>query len=582
MQSYSGIGNINNDKDDHNNVNHFNFIPKDILLEIFLKLDPKSARVAAAVNTLFRQMSNVYWHKRFKKHFEYLYNLIPNKQRIIWSLKFAEVASLKYIKFEPIEIKTFELIKDGDISALEQALAKKEIIIYDGTHDNNVFNLKESVIDKNENSQQYYLMDYIKEQKMFDFLYNHIKQSYLTSTGKLNSKKRDYKSITIFYWAVCLRQSTKELQFLLDSGCDVNAQTIAGLSPLHAAIKNNDVAAIKLLLEKGANVNLTDKAGRTPLHFAINCGKEVIQLLNDKGTNIDAIDKDKFTPLMYAAQYGNAELARTLLEIGTDVNKATPLDETALSIAARYGHVEVVKVLLEFGANMTPSKSDSVSPLFIATQHGHTQVIKLLSDQAHNSKSVFQYKANLFSFSGFTYNKKTTGADAAKKMHNIGTVIQTKLLSHKKNETLLQYPKLFDAINIQDWDEVINVLDLIKNRLTKKELEVLLPIRKSIKHNFFNFLIKNLTDQSLSDDNRHKIISRILDVKAENNALGQLIATSNNRFKLYFASDTTRKNENKKLSGGMKELNEIYQLFIRLEENKQCEDMQPSKKELTR
>ena len=59
--------------------------------------------------------------------------------------------------------------------------------------------------------------------------------------------------------------------YLLDKGADVNAVTKDGLTPLHMAAQNGDIAIITLLLELGrkTKINPIDSKGWTPLDRAM-------------------------------------------------------------------------------------------------------------------------------------------------------------------------------------------------------------------------------------------------------------------------------------------------------------------------
>jgi len=55
------------------------------------------------------------------------------------------------------------------------------------------------------------------------------------------------------------------LKLLIDNQANVNCQNRDGVTPLHHACKNSNIAAIRLLLERGANVNKTCHEGQSPL-----------------------------------------------------------------------------------------------------------------------------------------------------------------------------------------------------------------------------------------------------------------------------------------------------------------------------
>lgn len=77
---------------------------------------------------------------------------------------------------------------------------------------------------------------------------------------------------------------------------DVNAQDENGLTPLHYACANGDIKYVRMLLASNADLNLEDNRGETPLHYAaINCYAEIAALLLERGadTSIKNIGGDR-------------------------------------------------------------------------------------------------------------------------------------------------------------------------------------------------------------------------------------------------------------------------------------------------
>ncbi|KAF9218395.1 ankyrin [Gyrodon lividus] len=56
-------------------------------------------------------------------------------------------------------------------------------------------------------------------------------------------------------------------------------------------------------------------------------------LLLDRGAMVDAIDKQKVTPLHYAAQFGNKDLARTLLQYGVNITLTDAWEYSPMMVA---------------------------------------------------------------------------------------------------------------------------------------------------------------------------------------------------------------------------------------------------------
>lgn len=73
------------------------------------------------------------------------------------------------------------------------------------------------------------------------------------------------------------------IKLLIVNGADVNKRNKDGGTPLHEAVKRNEVETIKALMEAGANPRLVNKDGQTPLDIAIKKeNKDIRQFLLQK------------------------------------------------------------------------------------------------------------------------------------------------------------------------------------------------------------------------------------------------------------------------------------------------------------
>ncbi len=126
--------------------------------------------------------------------------------------------------------------------------------------------------------------------------------------------------------------------------------------------------------------------------------------LLDAGAPVEGDAVDAETPLMTAASYGDAEVARVLIDAGADVNATAAATAggvpggTALRHAAVFGMTDVAEMLLAAGATdlvqaaaagdlghvLTPGtpQTDRVAALRIAAAHGRLDVIDQLVDAA--------------------------------------------------------------------------------------------------------------------------------------------------------------------------------------------------------
>ena len=120
-----------------------------------------------------------------------------------------------------------------------------------------------------------------------------------------------------------------------------------GTTPLHQAVRQNDLKTVDALIKRGANVKAATRYGVTPIGLA--------------------------------ALNGNTAILRRLIDAGADPNTATPGGETALMTAARTGSLDAVTLLLERGASVNAKDSmRSQTALMWAITENHPDVVKLL------------------------------------------------------------------------------------------------------------------------------------------------------------------------------------------------------------
>jgi ankyrin repeat protein len=150
--------------------------------------------------------------------------------------------------------------------------------------------------------------------------------------------------------------------------------------PLVEAVKNGNADVVRKLIKERTNVNAAEVDGTTPLHWAVRVNDvATAELLLRAGATATASNRYSVTPLSLACMNGNAGMIGLLLKAGADANTALPGGETALMTTARTGSLEGVKLLLAHGADVNAKESGrGQTALMWATSEGHTEVVKLL------------------------------------------------------------------------------------------------------------------------------------------------------------------------------------------------------------
>jgi ankyrin repeat protein/beta-lactamase regulating signal transducer with metallopeptidase domain len=171
-------------------------------------------------------------------------------------------------------------------------------------------------------------------------------------------------------------------ELLINAGADVNAR--GGLrqvgwearTPLHWATSDisRGTAIIPLLLDRGANVNLTAERGMTPLHFAVDDENlEAVRLLIDKGADFNLKNQEGWTAFSGAALRGRTDMTDLFLHKGVDTS--------SFHMAAFTGNLSRVKELVETGTDVDTKDEFGWTALFWAACAGQTTVAEYLIEK---------------------------------------------------------------------------------------------------------------------------------------------------------------------------------------------------------
>ena len=128
-----------------------------------------------------------------------------------------------------------------------------------------------------------------------------------------------------------------------------------------------------------------------------------------KGKGINKVDEYKRNPLHLALEKGRPDLARLLIEAGTDVNlKNKMILKTPLEIAAYSGDLETVKLLLAKGA-MPDADNDESPPVFKAIMNGRDEIARALIESGCDIKRVYVQGDVRFTVGDLAVAKKKSG-----------------------------------------------------------------------------------------------------------------------------------------------------------------------------
>lgn len=136
---------------------------------------------------------------------------------------------------------------------------------------------------------------------------------------------------------------------------------------------------VRVLLLLGADPNCEYFLG---LDGAIWGGHtDIAKTLLEHGSDPNFRHRVGATCLHTAAVFGEAEIARLLIEYGARVDATTRGGSTPLALAAHQGDVETVRVLLDNGADLHARNNHGSTVLHSAASSGHPAVVRLLLER---------------------------------------------------------------------------------------------------------------------------------------------------------------------------------------------------------
>jgi len=193
------------------------------------------------------------------------------------------------------------------------------------------------------------------------------------------------------------RGDSAGVRAILAKKVDVNAASADSSTPLHWAVKGNNLQIVNLLIDAGANVNAETRYKITPLSLAsANGNAAIIERLLKAGVDPNGTSEEGQTALMSAALNGNVEAIKVLLTHGAKVNATEPYKgQTALMWAAGEGNVDAAALLIEFGGDVKVQSKGGYTPLLLAVlnnQIGAAEVLMAhgasLDDKARDGSTL--------------------------------------------------------------------------------------------------------------------------------------------------------------------------------------------------
>ena len=164
---------------------------------------------------------------------------------------------------------------------------------------------------------------------------------------------------------------------LILNGANIEAKRDSGLTPLHLATQQKNFNIIKLLLGHKAKINETSNKLETALHIAAREGyDDLAEFLIFHGAETDIKNKDGYTPLHFAMKY--PKIVNLLLKHGAKLDETTNCQDTVLHLAVLNGCEGVAEILLSRNASVNAKDINGFTPLHLASKENKINIVSLL------------------------------------------------------------------------------------------------------------------------------------------------------------------------------------------------------------
>lgn len=164
---------------------------------------------------------------------------------------------------------------------------------------------------------------------------------------------------------------------ILEAGISPDKKDNNGDTPLHLAVKANQLDVVRTLINHNATINLRGSGKSTPLHIAAKFGyEECMKALIENKANVNLKDADGNTPLILTVKYDQYIVTSILVRNGCDLNVKNNKGFTALHYACH--KARGFNTLLQAGADPNVKDDENITPLIMAASEGLEKVIKAL------------------------------------------------------------------------------------------------------------------------------------------------------------------------------------------------------------
>ncbi len=193
----------------------------------------------------------------------------------------------------------------------------------------------------------------------------------------INAKDRDNNNALMF----AIKSGDRDtVEYLLSIGIETDYINTIGFSPMHLAVRKNNLNLVALLVDNNADINIQDKLGRTPIFDAVceNNGK-MINALAINGISVDTTDNHGTTPLMIAVEdQSRQESFIALINLGADVNAKDNNGKNALIRAIEHDNNAMMDMLFKSGIDIDATDRNFMTAVHHCAKMGNREALRIL------------------------------------------------------------------------------------------------------------------------------------------------------------------------------------------------------------
>lgn len=144
--------------------------------------------------------------------------------------------------------------------------------------------------------------------------------------------------------------------------------------------ESKDTTLMRRALAVGIRTVTGHRRGRV-LHAYVQSASSSVagtRAMVASGVPVDSVNHDGDTPFLIAVRKGREPLARTLAELGANVNHQNRMRRTALHEAAQAGAMSLVKLCLTYRARLDMQDANGNTPVHLAAARTQVETVEFL------------------------------------------------------------------------------------------------------------------------------------------------------------------------------------------------------------